>query len=84
MQNMNKFVMMYCNIWTGECWKALHQPELICTRLGRALSIHPGNKRTIKKDCYKFCAEIYCTVEQQLQHWCSSQPHAIQIATQWH
>ena len=33
---MNKFVMMYCNIWTtrpvGECWKALHQPEVICTR----------------------------------------------------
>ena len=42
---MNKFVMMYCNIWTtcppGECWKAL-QPEVICNRLGRALSIHPG------------------------------------------
>ena len=36
--------MMYCNIWTtrppGKCWKALHQPEVICTRLGRPLSIH--------------------------------------------
>ena len=44
---MNKFVNMYCNIWTtrppGECWKTLHQPEVICTRLGRALSIHPRN-----------------------------------------
>ena len=43
---MNKFVMMYYNIWTtrlpGECWKALHQPEVICTRLGRPLSIHPA------------------------------------------
>ena len=43
---MNKFVMMYCNILTtrpqGECWKALHQPEVICTRLGRPLSIHLG------------------------------------------
>ena len=39
---MTKFVMMYCNIWTSECWKALHQPKVVCTRLGRALSIHPG------------------------------------------
>ena len=42
---MNKFVMMYCNIWTtrppDECWKALHQPAVACTRLGRPLSIHP-------------------------------------------
>ena len=51
---MNKFVMMYCNIWPtrppGECWKALHQPEVIYTRPGRALSIHPtGTKKFFQK-----------------------------------